>query len=242
MIFPSTGTTLSQLVRRCAPAARLLTQLGIDWRTHRHATLSEACGHAGLEPHAVLEVMLAADVPRRPPTSRDWREAPLEELADHVVATHHAYLRQAMPRVRLLIAKARRDHPDDHPELERLSEAFEQFQQHMHKYLITEEEVLFPLIRQLAMAQRRPGAFAGQVDRSVADVRAEYRTADAAMASMRQLSQELRPTPDASPTYRALVEQLRQLECDLRRHEHLEQEVLLPRALVAERELAHRPP
>ncbi|MEX2672553.1 MAG: hemerythrin domain-containing protein [Phycisphaeraceae bacterium] len=237
MIFPTTGTTLSQLVRRCAPAAKLLTQLGIDWRTHRHATLAEAAAHAGVEPRAVLEVMLAADVPRRPPSSRDWHSAPLEDLADHVVATHHTYLRQVMPRISLLIEKAVRDHGEQHAELRAIREVFAEFREEMQRYLVNEEEVLFPLIRQLAMAQKHRGMFAGTVDQSVADVRAEYRTADAALARLRELTRELHPSPDASTSYRALIEELRQLERDMQRHEQLEKEVLFPRAMAVEEAL-----
>lgn len=238
MIFPTTGTTLSQLVRRCGPAARLLTQLGIDWRTHRHATLAEAAEHAGVEPQTILEVMLAADVPRRPPTSRDWSQAPLDELADHIVAAHHAYLRQAMPRIRLLVEKAMRDQRDAHPELEPIRRVFEVFERDMRQYLVTEEEVLFPLIRQLTVAQQRPDRFAGTIDRSVADVAEEYRTADEAFAQLRHLTHNLEAAPDASSAYRGLVEELRQLQRDMQIHEHLEEDVLFARAIALERELA----
>ena len=237
MIFPTTSTSVRQLVGFCPPAEKLLKQLGIDAHRRRHATLSQACREAGVDPRRVLEVTLTAAGARRAINEQTWEDAPIDELSDHVIATHHGYLRHALPRIRLLIDKAIHDDGDSRPELHQLRDVFATFELEMQRYLLTEEEVLFPLIRQLARAQRRPGCFAGTVNRSVKEVGERYRTADEALEQLWRLTRQLDPPRELSPAYTALVEELQRLERDLKRHEYLEKEVLFPRAMNIEHDL-----
>jgi regulator of cell morphogenesis and NO signaling len=54
-------------------------------------------------------------------------------------------------------------------------------------------------------------------------------------AALRRLTGDYAVPADACPTYRALLESLAQLERDLHRHIHKENNILHPRAIAAEK-------
>ena len=63
-------------------------------------SLAEACRAASVDPTGSLERSTRC---RRPPAApRTWRAWPVERLIDHIVTTHHAYVRGAMPTDREL--------------------------------------------------------------------------------------------------------------------------------------------
>ncbi|HET6572311.1 MAG TPA: hemerythrin domain-containing protein [Fimbriiglobus sp.] len=66
---------------------------------------------------------------------------------------------------------------------------------------------------------------------------AEHGEAGDALAAMRSLTDDFSPPADACPTFRALLGALAELEGDMVRHVHKENNVLFPRAIRLEDEL-----
>src|SRR5690625_97306 len=46
--------------------------------------------------------------------AKDWDEVPLEELIDHIVHHHHAYLREELPALGEFVTRIYRVHGADH--------------------------------------------------------------------------------------------------------------------------------
>jgi regulator of cell morphogenesis and NO signaling len=84
--------------------------------------------------------------------------------------------------------------------------------------------VLFPAILH-ARAGTSDGAFYGPI--SV--MRDEHDAAGRALASLRSLTGDYAPPADACNTYRAMLDGLAELERDLHRHIHEENNILFPR-------------
>ncbi|HOW18405.1 MAG TPA: hypothetical protein PLC79_05155, partial [Phycisphaerae bacterium] len=60
--------------------------------------LEQACAEKGIDPDALLRELHTA--PPEPAGGQpDWTPAAWSERVDHIVATHHAYLRRELPRV-----------------------------------------------------------------------------------------------------------------------------------------------
>jgi regulator of cell morphogenesis and NO signaling len=66
---------------------------------------------------------------------------------------------------------------------------------------------------------------------------ADHDEAGDALGAMRALTGDFSPPADACPTFRALLEALAELEVDMFRHVHKENNVLFPRAIRLEDEL-----
>src|SRR5262245_28232859 len=131
-----TTPTVGELVAERPARSRVFEVLGIDYCCGGKLTLAEACARRGLE-EKVVRARLAADDTASPACETDWRQVSLSELCAHIVATHHAFLRRELPRLRDLLAKLARVHGDRHPELIALLAVFEPFaaelDQHMAK-------------------------------------------------------------------------------------------------------------
>ena len=75
------------------------------------------------------------------------------ELTEHLESTHHVYLKKALPRLVALMDKVHQAHSPRHPELTRLQTVVENLRVDLEPHLLKEEQILFPLIRQLEAAQ-----------------------------------------------------------------------------------------
>jgi regulator of cell morphogenesis and NO signaling len=104
-------------------------------------------------------------------------------------------------------------------------------------HLLKEEKVLFPVIQRLEAAAEMPELHCGSVINAIRVMEHEHDDAGAALARLRALTDRYTPPGDACPTYRALLEGLAELEADLHRHIHEENNVLFPRARAAEEAL-----
>jgi regulator of cell morphogenesis and NO signaling len=227
------NTTVGGIVAAAPAAFRTFERLGIDYCCGGKRTLDEACGEKGLDPEAVLEE-LAREGGGPGRGERDWREAPLSALADHIVGVHHAFLRENLPRLDALSAKVLEAHGERHPELEEVRRVFlglqEEIALHMHK----EEMVLFPMVRELETASFRPSFHCGSLRNPIGVMEAEHDSAGRALARLRELTGGYVAPADGCVTYGRLLEGLAELEEDLHRHIHEENSILFPRAAEAE--------
>jgi iron-sulfur cluster repair protein YtfE (RIC family) len=78
----------------------------------------------------------------------------LTALCDNIEATHHAFLREMLPRLSLLTEAMARAYGESHPRLCALREAFANFRDAMKSNLDEEAGAVFPLCRRLDTAGR----------------------------------------------------------------------------------------
>lgn len=237
---------LGDLVGRHPALGDVLDRLGLDFCCGGSRTLEDAARGAGLDPAAVVReletAMATADGDKT--AGKAWDGASPSALADHIENTHHAYLREALPRVTGLLARVRRAHDERHGALLADLEAeFNGLRGELETHLMKEERVLFPLIRNLERFSRGEiptfHAHCGSVRNPIRQMEHEHAGAGEALARMRELTKGYTPPPDACPTFRSLFAELQRLEADLHRHIHLENNLLFPRAVVLEQETAH---
>jgi regulator of cell morphogenesis and NO signaling len=192
--------TVGGLVAERPGRARVFEEFGIDYCCGGKRTLREACERRGLSPDLVLRRLADADA-ERPADESDWGVAPLAQLCDHIVETHHAFLKRELPRVGRLVAKVASVHGDRHPELVRVRDLFDPFARDMDAHMAKEEHVLFPLIRRLATGEELPMNPIGPIH----VMEAEHDQAGAAVEEMRMLTAGFRPPAGACNSYRAML-------------------------------------
>jgi regulator of cell morphogenesis and NO signaling len=236
-------SSLADVIDECPGASCLFMELGIDPARHEGEAVDEVAKAHGLDPHILMDVLLACG-PTGPQghEDTDWSRAPLNELADHIVATHHASLRWTLPKLELLIAKARHDRGADYAALPELGDVLGRMLPELHAHLELEEQVLFPQVHALVRAAATPGASAERVNRSFVDMKHDYEEAGREMAQMRAATNGYTAPPGAPTAYQALMEELSALEADLERHAYLENNVLFPRAVELERQVTGASP
>jgi regulator of cell morphogenesis and NO signaling len=210
---------------------------GIDYCCHGKTSLSDACRERGIDPDHVLDE-LQRGRSRGGPLARDWHHARLAELCDHIECTHHAYLREELPRLAEQIDKVIAAHVDRHPELQGVRRTFQELRAELEPHMMKEERVLFPAVRALERSAGLPAFPFGTLRNPIRVMEDEHDVASQALSRLRQLTNDYRPPDDACPTYRALMDRLARLEGDLHRHIHKENNILFPRAAQLEESLS----
>ena len=225
--------SLSDLVTADPRRARVLEKFGLDYCCHGQRPLGEAVNDAGAD---IAEISAALDIPGAPPETATITSSGNSAMAHDIVDTHHAYMWAEMPRLQALVEKVHTVHGARHPELADVRVAFEQALAQLEPHMTTEERVVFPAISRLekAGAVGASGPLAGPI----AVLRAEHDAVGDLFKRIRSLTGGYTVPDDACNAYRAMLGGLKEMELDLHEHIHKENNVLFPRAVEMERQLA----
>jgi regulator of cell morphogenesis and NO signaling len=212
---------------------RVFEKHRIDFCCGGRVPLSEACQKLGTDPALLLEEIERAGAAGE--NSTDWQSASLPSLIDHIVNTHHVYLKSELPRLEAMLEKILSKHAEKHGDVLRpLAATFGPMKDELESHLMKEEMILFPLVRSLVEGGNAP-FHCGSVGNPIRVMLWEHDSAGTALARIRELTGDFTPPADACNTYRAFYYELGELERDLHRHIHLENNILFPRALELER-------
>lgn len=231
-MFKVTDTVGSIVAQRPA-LSRVFEQAGIDYCCGGKIPLGDVCRKQGIDPEqlvAKLETAAAvasdADV--------DAAAMTLTALADHIEGTHHAYLKTELPRLGALTAKVAAVHGEHDARLAQVRDTLAGLAAEMSQHMLKEEQILFPMIRQLEASQSAPAFHCGSVANPIGRMEFEHDQAGAALAQLRTLTDGFTPPAWACNTYRAMLAGLAELEQDLHQHVHKENNILFPRAIALE--------
>jgi len=223
--------TVGQLLVEDPSRSRVFQKYGIDFCCGGKLTLADACRRKGLDLAPVVDELL------RPGAAPD--EAPLDpakltltDLCDHIEATHHAWLRQELPRLSAMVRKVAAVHGEGYPWTRELAATFEAFAEELDAHMHKEEIVLFPVVRQLEAGTMAP--IPRLLSSPIAAMEHEHEGAGRALQRMRELSDGFTPPEEACNTFRAMLHGLQQVEEDMHLHVHKENNILFPRAAALE--------
>ena len=237
MSEPKPYPTIGELVRNHPVRSRVFERLGIDYCCGGKIPLDAACTQHGLDVAAVLE-MLAEVEQTNDDGLVDADAMELAELADHIERTHHAYLKDELPRIAALLEKVSSVHGARETRLVAIRETFLSFQAELSQHMMKEEQVLFPMIRALDQSDEPPAFHCGSLANPIRVMEDEHDNAGAAMAAFRRLTDDYAPPEWACNTLHATYDALARLEADMHHHVHKENNVLFPKAIARERQLA----
>ena len=233
-------TTVGELVKIRPARARVFEQHKIDYCCGGKLPLAEACAKRGLDADAILEQLQQADTDAEQNDGKivDADAMGLADLVDHIVQVHHAYLREELPRLDKMTDRVYRVHGDKEPRLGELRQAFVGLSAELLSHMMKEEQILFPVVRQLETATSVPESACGSIANPIRQMEAEHDNAGGALEVMSRVTDGYQPPEWACNTYRAMLDGLATLEKDLHQHIHKENNVLFPKAMKLEVELA----
>ncbi|HEX2658953.1 MAG TPA: iron-sulfur cluster repair di-iron protein [Polyangia bacterium] len=235
----SPHTTLAAIALRGNASTAILDRHHLDFCCRGHRTLAEACLEDGVDLAALLAELAQGGAPDR--VAVDWSRRSLADLIDFIVATHHAYTREAIARIRTLLAKVVAKHGSAHVELALVAPTFGHLAADLEPHMQREERVLFPYIKALESAVAPPVPPFGTVRNPVRMMMREHDRAGELLEHLVQTTCDFRPPSDACGSFRALYAALAEFRLDLMRHVALENALLFPRAVALE-EQSHRAP
>ena len=227
-----TSKTVREYAVEIPQSVRVFEKLGIDYCCGGGKSLSEACAQIKVPVEQVLSSLSAIVTPELNGAS-DWKQAPLSYLVDHIVTKHHAYVKQELPRLDLLLNKVAGKHAEKHPELKRVLIVFGTMRDELNSHLLKEEQILFPYIKQLESNGQRRAMF-GSVRNPIHMMEIEHDSAGEALRELRQITNQFTAPEEGCFSYKTLYQGLVEFEADLHQHIHLENNILFPRAIELE--------
>lgn len=232
--------TVRELAIEIPNATRTFEKLGIDYCCGGSRSLRDACQHAHVTLEDVLgELGQGSSFKATPETARqDFANGTLSELVEHIVGTHHVYVKQELPRLQQLLKKVVAVHGAGYPELAAIQQIFQGVSEELSSHMMKEEHILFPYIVAMENAvsngRPRPRPAFGTVSNPVHMMELEHDSAGAALKEIGALSSNYEPPESACFSYRTLYTALKEFETDLHQHIHLENNILFPRAIAME--------
>ncbi len=216
---------LGDLVTERESRGEVLEHFGLDFCCGGKKTLRAACAELKIRVEDVVQALDASDRTAPAEGARDWTKATLRDLTDHIVGTHHVFLRQALPELEFKVRKIADVHGEHHPELLQVRDTFLTLRKEIEAHMEKEEDVVFPAVK-AAEAKKK----AGDVKAAMKELEDEHEIVGDALHRIRALTKSYAVPPDACPTYRAALKGLSALEMDTHHHVHKENNILLPRA------------
>ncbi|MGG2973573.1 DUF542 domain-containing protein, partial [Geobacillus stearothermophilus] len=90
---------IGDIVAEIPKAADLLKAHRIDFCCGGQRPLKEAIEELGLDGEALLRELNALYAEAQNKPAGNWSEAPLADLVDHIINTHHRYLNEELPQL-----------------------------------------------------------------------------------------------------------------------------------------------
>jgi regulator of cell morphogenesis and NO signaling len=157
-----------------------------------------------------------------------WTNSDSTTIIKHVISNYHRVSEEELAMLSPYVTKVSRVHGDNHPELIKVYELFYEFKKELMEHMTKEEEVVFPLIKQLAdgTVENREEAI-----EMIVELEKEHDHAGEILRQIRAVTSDYSLPLDACGTYRLVYARLEALEGLTFMHVHLENNILFPRYL-----------
>ena len=235
-----TTKTIRDIALSSPQTTRVFEEFKIDYCCGGRKLLEDVCMDAGLDFQMVAKKLEAAmrDNDSRGDSGMPQDKSP-SQLINYIVGKHHLFTVQELERLTPLMEKVCQRHGAQYPELFKLQTIFLALSDSLIPHMRKEENVLFPYIQQLESSSLNgtsatPPHF-GTVENPIRMMIADHEEDGERLRIMREISGDYALPDGACPSFSALYAGLQDLERDLHRHIHLENNMLFPAATELER-------
>ena len=215
--------TVREIAGQHADSYKIFHKYGIDFCCGGKRLLSDVCAEKGIELSVIANDFTALE--ETPSGQKDWNTETLENLINHIVDTHHQYLRDDLPRLFHLTQKVASRHGEKDTHLYKVLEIFVSMSNELLAHIEKEEKVLFPMIIEM----EKTGDISPQIMMPILAMEAEHEEVGKALEELDRLTESYAIKPNMCASYQALYVGLKQLEEDLKLHIHKENNILFPR-------------
>lgn len=223
-----TKQSIGEIVSIMPKASDIFKKYGIDFCCGGHRPLAEAIREQNLDEGELLDKLEEAYKETRQLSERtDFRTMPLADLIDHIVATHHSYLKRTLPELSELTTTILRVHGQNHTDLFRVHKLFHNLKMELEQHLIKEEEILFPMIKEYEAGPS--DALLKKISFVAHETEDEHEAAGDILKELRNVTEDYILPNDGCTTYGKTLRGLQELESDLFQHIHLENNILFTR-------------
>jgi regulator of cell morphogenesis and NO signaling len=234
--------TIREIALEMPQTTRVFEEFKIDYCCGGRKPFAEACASAGVDPQTVSRKLEKALTDSLQSVGFNYPEKKSAgELIDYIVEKHHVFTKKELVRLNDLMEKVCRKHGSQHAELFDLRATFNALADDLIPHMRKEETVLFPFIKTVESSLAfnldvQPPHFK-TLRNPVRMMMLEHDAAGDFLRKMREITNDYAAPADACPSFNALYFGLAELETDLHRHIHLENNVLFPQSIEMEKQV-----
>ncbi|MBP6516772.1 MAG: iron-sulfur cluster repair di-iron protein [Chitinophagales bacterium] len=227
---------VGDLVKENIKSAHIFKKYGIDFCCGGGITIEKACRKVDVSFDLLTQELL--QLANTSATEHQYDKWELDFLSDYITNTHHKYVTEAISLIQAYAQRVAQVHGHACPEVIEINEKFELLVDELSMHMKKEELILFPYIKQLAIAakynQPIPIPPFGTVQHPIQMMEMEHESAGTILKKIAVLSNNYTPPEWACNTFKALYAKLDEFEQDLHLHVHLENNILFPKAIELE--------
>lgn len=228
MMFTAESTP-GNIVKVFPKASDIFKQYKIDFCCGGNRPLKETFAEKDLNGDSVLSELNTTyeEWSKEDHDTVDWDSKSLSEVVDHIRHNYHDPLMKELSALGEFVTKVYSRHGTSHPELKDVYRLYNQFKLEMEEHTITEENEVFPLIKQY---EKEPSEeLLNQIRTANGDLEEEHNSVGDILKEIRKVTNDFLPPADACGSYQITYKRLEELEEDTFQHIHLENNVLFTR-------------
>ncbi|WP_281233134.1 iron-sulfur cluster repair di-iron protein [Flavobacterium gelatinilyticum] len=231
-------TTIGEIVADDFRTAAIFTKYHIDFCCKGHRTIEEVCKKRDIEQTLLIEHIEAAKKSSAN-QSFDYKTWSVDMITDYITKTHHRYIEEKSPIILQYLNKLCGVHGAIHPELHEIHTIFSKAALDLAAHMKKEELVVFPYIQKMKRAQSK-GLYIetpqfGSIKNPIASLKQDHETEGERFRRIAALTNNYTPPAESCNTYKAAFVLLGEFEKDLRKHIHMENNILFPKAIELEK-------
>lgn len=231
---PLAKRKVGEIVASDYRTAAVFEKHGIDFCCGGNDTLESVCENRQVNYKDLEKELLHARESKTAGENPDYGVMPLGELIDYIINVHHKFINDHGPVLRNYARKAAEVHGKSDDSIIAVEVLLKRLLGELTHHMFKEENILFPHIKNLASGRKEGQARFASVEMPIRMMEHEHEHASGILRAIRELSGNYTPPPRACNTHKALLWGIQELEADLHKHIHLENNILFPRAMELE--------
>ena len=231
-------TTIGEIVADDFRTAAIFTKFHIDFCCKGHRTIEEVCKKRDIKESVLIEHIEKAKTSSAN-QSFDYKSWTADMIADYITKIHHRYVEEKSPIILQYLNKLCGVHGAIHPELHEIHTIFSKTYLDLTAHMKREELVVFPFIKKMKIAHSKgqeletPPFFS--IETPIATLRDDHITEGQRFKRIAALTNNYTPPINSCNTYKAAFAMLEEFDKDLKKHIHLENNILFPKAIELEK-------
>ncbi len=230
--------TVGEIVSENIVYAQVFQTYGIDFCCEGDLLLTDAVSKANVSMSNVLKDLEFEAVEQPLSQAINFNTWSLDLLIDYINKFHHYYIRSKGPEIYALLEKVVHSHGQTDSHLHKVIHLFGASLIDLHNHLDKEEQILFPLIREILKAEEKqeslPFFHCGSVQNPIRVMVEEHDGEGDRFKKISSLTDSYRTPAHACVSYKQVLEELRQFEENLHIHIHVENNILFRKAIELE--------
>jgi regulator of cell morphogenesis and NO signaling len=236
------NSSVASIVKGNHRTADVFRKHGIEYCCGGNGPLELACLNRGLTFHAVKKELEDAGRHVQLPPFPEYFNWNTDFLINYIVNIHHRFLKNSLPDTGVMINEFARVHQKQHPEMEQVETIFQELQDEVMPQMDYEEEIIFPYIMQIAHARDNKDSYAKLLVKTLRKpmeviMKRQEEKLSGLIYKIRLLNNDYVLPERSCVSHTVAINRLKDLDNDLMQHIYLENDVLLPRAIMIESEL-----